>query len=88
MLAHAPASASQQLWPPPTFATMIDCDGLSRSTTPDACWYAAFTSSERANCGDWPPAVWQLPQRFVPRTFSQKLMRNAWMSAVAGAGPE
>src|SRR4029453_5608965 len=88
MLAHALASGSQQLWPPPTFATMIDCEGWSRLTMPCACWYAAFTSSERANCGAWPPTVWQLPQRFVPRTFSQKLMRNAWMSAVAGGGPE
>jgi pimeloyl-ACP methyl ester carboxylesterase len=44
----------------------------------------------RAKFGVWPvgPALWQLPQRLVPRTFSQKLMRNAWMSAVAGGGPE
>ena len=35
MLAHAPGSASQQLWPPPTFSTIVDCDGLSRFTTDD-----------------------------------------------------
>ena len=36
--AHADGSATQQLWPPPTFSTSVDCEGLVRLTSGSAAW--------------------------------------------------
>ena len=36
--AQADGSATQQLWPPPTFCTSVDCDGLVRFTSGSAAW--------------------------------------------------
>ena len=36
--AHADGSATQQLWPPPTFSTKVDCEGLVRFTSGSAAW--------------------------------------------------
>src|SRR5258706_6066339 len=88
MSAQACGLASQQLWPPATLMTIRDWSGCDRLTTPSASLYARFTSSERANIGDCPPALWQLPQRLLLLMFCHRLIRKACTSAVAGAGPE
>src|SRR5512138_504515 len=88
MLAHAALLASQQLWPPPTFTTIIESFGDARSTTRLAAAYARFTSSLRANIGVWPPdTLWQVPQRLSAWMLSHRLILNDCTSAVAGAGP-
>src|SRR5262249_7318466 len=87
MSAQACGLESQQLWPPATLSTIIDWSGCVRFTTLSASLYARLTSSERANIGDWPPALWQLPQRFGVSMYCQRLTLKAWTSAVAGAGP-
>ena len=73
MSAQAWLLDSQQLWPPATFATMRDWSGCTRLTTVGSA-YARFTSSLRANCGVWPVALWQPPQRLLALMFSQKLI--------------
>src|SRR5262245_15808970 len=85
--AHASSLASQQLWPPPTFATMRESFGELRFTTVLAAWYARLMSSWRANSGDCLPPTWHWPQRLVAFRLSQRLIRNDCTSAVAGGGP-
>src|SRR5579862_41793 len=87
MSAQAWALDNQQLWPPPTLTTISDWSGCERLTTVRAALYARLTSSERANCGVWPPAWWQLPQRSGVSMYCQRLTLKACTSAVAGAGP-
>src|ERR1700681_1421436 len=36
--AQAEGSATQQLWPPPTLSTRVDCAGLVRFTSGPAAW--------------------------------------------------
>ncbi len=85
--AQALGSATQQLCPPPTFSTSSDWSGCVKFTSGPTAWYARFTSSERANIGDWPPSWWHAPQRSDCRTFSHRLILKACTSALEAAGP-
>jgi hypothetical protein len=87
IVAQVELLASQQLWPPPTFATIIESLGEVSVTTLFAAAYARFTSSLRANIGVWPPStLWHVPQRFIGRMLSQRLILNDCTSGVFGAG--